>query len=109
MPVLYEEFRRRPGADRNDLGAAALNWCRVARANNDKIRSAKFYWASYNDIAFIVDGEPGWDNIDGPPNPDFQQAMSAFYDLADRTYSRNLAEAAAGQQAWEAAGRPAGT
>lgn len=110
MPITYQEFRRRPGVNRNDLGAAALNLCRTMRANNDKLTSAKFYWANYNDIAFIFEGEPGFDSQDGSgPNPDVAKAVSAMYDLADQTFSRSLAEARLGQTAWEAAGRPAGT
>jgi len=108
MPIVYREFRRRPGVDRNDLGAAALNLCRTMRSNNDKISSAKFYWANYNDIAFITEGEVGFDNNDGQPNPDVAKAVSAMYDLADETLVRNLAEARLGQTAWEAAGRPTG-
>jgi hypothetical protein len=110
MPIIYEEYRRRPGVDRNDLGAAVLNLCRTLRANNDKIKSAKFYWASYNDIALIVEGEVGFRNTDGSgPSPDVAKATSAMYDLADQTYFRELAEARLGQNAWEAAGRPSGT
>lgn len=107
MPLLYQEFRRRPSVDRNDLGAAALNLCRTIRSTNPQVTSAKFYWINFNDLAFITEGEAGFNA--GPPPQEAQAAVAAMYDFADEIHHRQLAEARLGQDAWEQAGRPAGT
>ena len=101
-------YRRRPDADRNELALAALQLCRTLRGRDD-VTSSRMFWDDWNDIAIITEGAPTMWNNDGTPDPDIMKAVSGVQDLADRTGQWRLAEARAGQEAYEAAGRPSGS
>ncbi|MBW1711077.1 MAG: hypothetical protein JRJ73_14555 [Deltaproteobacteria bacterium] len=67
MPIQLVVWERRDGADRVDLGNAALAWCRAARAV-EGVHSSKFYWYGPDTIVFLTEGETV--TFDAPGGPD---------------------------------------
>jgi hypothetical protein len=108
MPVGITTYRRRPDADRNELALAALQLCRTLRGHDD-ITSSRLFWDGWNDITIITEGAPTMWNQDGTPNVNMMKATSGLADLADVTSQSRLAEAKAGQDAYDAAERPSGS
>lgn len=108
MPVGITTYRRRPGADRNELALAALQLCRTLRGHDD-VTSSRLFWDGWNDITVITEGAPTMWNTDGSPDPDIMKATAGLADLADLTSQSRLAEAKMGQESYEVAGRPSGT
>lgn len=108
MAVGISNYRRRPGVDRNEMALAALQLCRTLRGRDD-IQSSRLFWDGWNDITIITEGGPTMWNQDGTPEPAMMTALSGLADLADLTGDSRLAEAKAGQDAYEAAGRPSGS
>jgi hypothetical protein len=97
MPLHVSKFERYSGADRDQLGDVALEWCRSAR-ESEGVNSAKYYWVDPNQIAFVTDAEPGaWGpGADAQPNARFVKAMFSLADLARNTSTETWVDARAG-------------
>ena len=100
-------WRRKDGADRNELALAALQVCRVWRSRDD-ISSSRLFWRGWNDIAIVTEGDDTMFDFRGT-DPDMAKASSGLADLADVVDWYQLGEARQAQQAYEAAGRPSGS
>ena len=72
------KWELKSGANRDDFGIAALNFCKNAKSNSG-VSDAKFYWQNPNVIALIVEHDGSW----GPNVEPSGQTMKAFFDLAD--------------------------
>ena len=108
MPLQVTKWDRYPTSDRNTFGLAALNFCRALRTQ-PKIRNARFYWATANSVAVVVEGEPGCFDYNPEPNPEVGKAAFALADLASPGTTEEWADAGVGARNWERAGRPTGT
>lgn len=104
MPLHVTKYERFQGADRNDLALAALEVCRAAR-EADEVTSSRFYWIDPNEIAILIDAEPGaW----GPgsaaqPSSRGASAMFALADLARNTVNETWMDARAGEETYNLA------
>jgi hypothetical protein len=105
MPLHVSKFERYSGADRDQLGIAALEWCRSAR-ESEGVNSCKYYWIDPNQIAIVTDAEPGaWGPGSGTqPNGRYVKAMFSLADLARNTSSETWADARAGSDVRQLAG-----
>lgn len=108
MPVQLIKFERNPGADRNQLANAVLQYCRAQRAQ-PKITSARFFWVDGgNTIGMITEGQPGCFDYNPNPDPNLLKAMFAVSDLASWKATETWQEAGIGARTWDTAGRPTG-
>ncbi len=104
MALHVSKYERRDGADRNELGIAALEACRSARETAGVIDS-RYYWINPDEVAIITDAEPGaW----GPgsantPQPRATKALFALADLAKNTSLEVWADARAGSETYKVA------
>ena len=104
MPLHVTKYERFQGADRNDLALAALEVCRAAR-EADGVTSSRFYWIDPNEIAILIDAEPGaW----GPgsaaqPSSRGASAMFALADLARNTVNETWMDARASEETYRLA------
>ncbi len=105
MPLHVSRFERFSGADRDQLGVAALEWCRSAR-ESEGVNSSKYYWIDPNQIAIVTDAEPGaWGpGSNAQPNTRYVKAMFSLADLARNTSSETWADARAGMNVRQIAG-----
>jgi len=105
MPLHVTKFERYPGADRDQLGVAALEWCRSAR-ESEGVNGSKYYWLDPNQIVIVTDAEPGaWGpGADAQPNARFVKAMFSLADLARNTSSETWADARSGSDVRHIAG-----
>jgi hypothetical protein len=99
MPLHVSKFERYPTADRNALAAAALEWCRAARAA-DGVNDSRFYWIDPNEIAIVTDAEPGaWGaGSNAQPTARAAKAIFALADLARNTSTETWGDAKAGAE-----------
>jgi hypothetical protein len=104
VPLHVSRYERYQSADRNDLALAALELCRAAR-ESDGVRSGRFYWIDPNQIAIVVDAEPGaWGPGSGnQPSHRGAAAMFALADLARNTMNETWADARAGADTYQLA------
>lgn len=108
MPVGIFKAYRQPGADRVELGQAALDWCRAVR-NADGAR-ARFYWIGPNAVGFIVEAETS-DGLtaalgeSSKPVPEIMQAAFRLADLADPRPAERWIDPHSGDEAYRMAGR----
>jgi len=105
MPLHVSRFERYSDADRDQLGVAALEWCRSAR-ESEGVTSCRYYWIDPNQIAIVTDAEPGaWGPGAAPqPNARYVKAMFSLADLARNTSSETWADARAGSDVRQLAG-----
>lgn len=103
MPLHYTRYERRDGVDRDAMGKAALQACRVARGQ-DGVQDARFYWADWDTVAVLVHAAPGkWGVGSGQgPIPEVAKAGRQLQDLARLTSHEVWAEAGMGEQAYRA-------
>lgn len=92
-------FERYPGADRNALAMAALEWCRAARAH-DGVNDSRFYWIDPNEIAVVTDADPGsWGPGSGAQLSErAAKAVFGLADLARNTSTETWADARSGAE-----------
>jgi hypothetical protein len=97
MPLHVSKFERYSGANRDQLGIAALEWCRSAR-ESEGVNSSRYYWIDPNQIAIVIDAEPGtWGTGSGAqPTARYIKAMFSLADLARNTSTETWADARAG-------------
>lgn len=78
MDLALTRFERRDGATRDDMGNAALEYCRAMRAA-EPVQSARFYWVGVDQIVVLIGVEEAR-TIVYPPSG---AAAKAFFTLAD--------------------------
>ncbi len=102
MPLHVMKHERFTSADRNDLALAALEYCRAAR-ETEGVTSSRFYWIDPNEIAILIEAEPGaW----GPwsvnvPSRRSAVAMFALADLARNTVNETWGDAKSGEETYK--------
>lgn len=102
MPLLYQRFQLKPGADRAKFGDLVLEACRATRAN-EGVRSARYYWANPNSVVVLIDYEHSRNVFGGTPTPEGARRNFAAFDMADQTAWELWGEARAGTEAYERA------
>ena len=102
MPLHVSKYERRDNTDRNDLAQAALETCRSARETAG-VNNSRFYWVNADEIAILVDAEPGaWGQGSGnEPQPRGMKALFALSALAKSTSSETWADARSGEQTYK--------
>jgi hypothetical protein len=107
MVTLYSRYSLRPGADRGQLGQAALNSCRVQKSREGCL-DARYHWVDPNTVVILstFDGPSRIFPADSPPE-DAAKSMFSLADLADRTAWELWFDAQSGMQSLRAAGRDA--
>jgi hypothetical protein len=101
--MLVSRWERRDSADRDALGRAALDLCRVNRANAG-VRSARFFWGSTDHVVFLTEAESA-EVFDRPATPEQARAAFALSDLARPVSTERWADARAGEDTFHRAGR----
>jgi len=108
MPVVVWNGEKFPGADRVQLGEAALSYCRAVREIENT--RARFYWHGPNGLAFIVEAD-SWEHANqatGAADQGVSSVVKALFNLADLMQPQQnfrLTEPAAGEAAYRAIGR----
>lgn len=102
MAIQLTRWERRDGADRNELGSAALEVCRASR-RAEGAQSCRFYWSSTDGIAILWEAESA-QVFDRPATADQARAMFALSDLAHPSGMERWADPRAGREAYQLAG-----
>jgi hypothetical protein len=100
MPVSYSRWDRRDAADRNAMGAAALDLCRAMRAM-DGVDDARFYWSGTDSLVLLTHGGAG--TLSGPPSPQAAAANFALADLAHQTAAETWFDPSQGMEMYNRA------
>lgn len=109
MQVSYSRWERRDATAREDLGHAAINFCRAQRAHNAKVTGARYFWVdSGNTIAMLIEGQPGFADFDPDPASSLTAAQFQMNDVARQVTNEIWTDARLGLEAYERAGRPSG-
>jgi len=108
MHIQYSRWDRAHQTSREELGSAALRWCRALRGSNTKVHSARYLWVDPNTIVTIVEGEPGFADFNQDVPEELLRAQFALNDVARRVTHELWTDARVGQQRYEQAGRPTG-
>lgn len=110
MQVAYSRWERRDATAREDLGRAAINYCRAQRQYNAKVIGARYFWVDAgNTIAMLVEGQPGFADFDPEPASSLTAAQFEMNDVARQVSNEVWTDARLGLEAYERAGRPSGT
>jgi hypothetical protein len=98
MPLHVTKWERRPNADRDAFGRAALAVCGNARAI-EGVRDARFYWVNADTIGMVVNAEVGayGQNSGVQATPEQAKGLFALSDLARNTLQEFWGEAGAGE------------
>ena len=101
--VIVNHWDRRDTASREDFGAAAYAVCRAARGQRG-ITSAKYYWATADQIviAYDTDDLPAFY---GPPTKENGAAMFTMADRARMVGTETWVDAGQGSAVYKDAGR----
>lgn len=109
MQMSYSRWERRDAATREDLGRAAINYCRAQRQYNTKITGARYFWVDAgNTLAVLVEGQPGFADFNAEPAAALNDAQFKMNDVARQISSELWTDARLGLEAYERAGRPSG-
>ena len=109
MQMSYSRWERRDATARDDLGRAALNYCRAQRSYNAKVTDARYFWIDAgNTVALLVEGQPGFADFDPEPAGTLTTAQFQMNDVARQVASELWTDARLGLEAYERAGRPSG-
>ena len=109
MQMSYSRWERRDAAAREDLGRAALEYCRAQRAHNARVTAARYLWVDAgNTLAMLIEGQPGFADYDPDPPEALTSAQFRMNDVARQVSSELWTDARLGQEAYERAGRPSG-
>ena len=103
MPLQVMKWRRKESGSLNDLGLAALAFCRAQRARNE-VEQAKYYWSNPNEIWIIIEGAEEM-VLNKYQTPESLAAMYDLSDLAAQVETTFLADARGGFETYETAGR----
>lgn len=100
MDIGYSSWERRDSADRNELGLAALAYCRAMKGV-DGVGDARFYWPGIDTLAILVHVESSG-VLYRQPSPALAKATFALADLALQTTNQVWLDAPAGAMLYEA-------
>jgi hypothetical protein len=105
MPIQLTIYERRDNGDREAMGNAALEACRIAR-KREGITSARFYWTGTETVVFLFEGEAAALNAPFTAAPaDATRLAFTLADNARMTLNIRLAEPRDAVQTYRAAGR----
>jgi hypothetical protein len=108
MQLNYSRWERRDATHRDDLGRAALEYCRAQRGNRH-VTGARYFWVDAgNTLAILVEGEPGFADFDPDPSPSITEAQFRMNDVARQVTNELWTDARLGLEAYVRAGRPSG-
>jgi hypothetical protein len=109
MQVSYSRWERRDATAREDLGRAAINYCRASRQHNAKVTGARYFWVDAgNTLAMLIEGQPGFADFDPEPASSLTAAQFEMNDVARQVTNEVWTDARLGLEAYERAGRPSG-
>jgi hypothetical protein len=101
MPLHVTKWERRDGVDRDAFANGALAICRNARAT-DGVRNSRFYWATIDQIAVLVDADAGaWGPGSGTgPTPEGTKVFFGMSDVAHMRSQETWGDAGPGEEAY---------
>ncbi len=100
MPVSYSRWDRRDAADRNAMGAAALDLCRAMRAM-DGVADSRFYWTGTDSLVLLTHANGG--TLASPPSAQAAAANFALGDLARQTSAETWLDPSQGMEMYSRA------
>jgi len=103
MDVGYSSWERRDSANRNEMGMAALAYCRAVK-ELDGVGDARFYWPGIDTLAILVHVESS-DVLYRTPTPSLARATFGLADLALQTTNQVWLDAPTGAKLYEASQR----
>jgi len=101
MDIGILRWDRRDGADRDQLGKAALAFCRAMRSS-DGVHSARFYWANPDTVVVLTEADSS-EVLYRQASPDLARATFALADLARQTGTESLFDARVAEATFRAA------
>lgn len=101
MDIGYSRWERRDGADRNEFGLAALEYCRAMREENG-VSDARFYWSGVDTLSLLAYVESA-DVLNRLTTPRLATATFALADLGKQTASETWFDAHVGAAMYAAA------
>lgn len=101
MDIGISRWERRDAADRDQLGRAALAFCKAQRLS-DGVHSVRFYWANPDTVVVLTEVDSS-DVLYRQASPDLARATFALADLARQTATESLFDARAGEATFRAA------
>lgn len=101
MDIGMSRWERREGADRDQLGRAALAYCRALRGS-DGVHGARFYWANPDALVVLTEAESAA-VLYRQASPEVARATFALADLARQTGAETLFDAKAAEAMYRAA------
>jgi hypothetical protein len=102
MAASIIRWEGRDGADREQLGVAAFNYCRAVRAQG--ATSCRFFWTGPDSVVVFAEADsPHF--FDDQPKPEGAQALFALADVARTDGPERWMDPRDGQAAYRSAGR----
>ncbi len=101
MDVGISRWERRDGTDRDQLGQAALAYCRAMRSF-EGVHGARFYWANPDTVVVLTEVDSS-EVLYRQASPDLARATFALADLARQTGAESLFDARTGEETFRAA------
>ena len=91
MDIGISRWERRDGVDRDQLGKAALAFCRAMRGF-DGVHNARFYWANPDTVVVLTEADSA-EVLVRQASPDLARATFGLADLARQTGLESLFDA----------------
>lgn len=101
MDVGFSRWERRDEADRNELGKAALEYCRALRSE-DGVNDARFYWSGIDTLSILTYVQ-STDALNRVHTARAARATFALSDLARQTRAETWIDAHVGEAMYNTA------
>lgn len=101
MDIGISRWERRDGADRDQLGKAALGFCRAMRGS-DGVQNARFYWTNPDTVVVLTEADTS-EILYRQASPEVTRATFVLADLARQTATETLFDARTAEATFRAA------